>query len=101
MPRKGGVLMPKKVEVYQAEIKVQGQKLTVTHIPTATSGSWYTIHDLFEVWAAVAIDLDGTVVGWRNPPDESSRPGIEKSIREAFDIPEPLTDTPEEETDGQ
>src|SRR4030043_1846835 len=98
MPWKGGVLMPKKGEVYQAEIKVQGQNLTVTHIPTATSGSWYTVHDLFEVWAAVAIDMDGTVVGWRNPPDESFRPQIEKAIREAFDIPEPLAD---EETDEQ
>jgi len=88
--------MPKKVEVYQAEIKVQGQKFTVTHIPTATSGSWYTVHDLFEVWAAVAIDLDGTVVGWRNPPDKSSRPEIEKAIMKAFDISEPMT---EEETD--
>jgi hypothetical protein len=101
MPWKGGVLMPKKVEVYQAEIKVQGQKLTVTHIPTATSGNWYTVHDLFEVWAAVAIDLDGTVVGWRNPPDESSRPEIEKAIREAFDIPEPIPHTIEEETNEQ
>jgi len=90
--------MPKKVEVYQAEIDVQGQTFTVTHIPTATSGCWYTIHDPFEVWAAVAIDLDGTVVGWRNPPDESSRPQIEKAIREAFDIPEPM---PDEETDEQ
>ena len=90
--------MPKKVEVDQAEIKVQGREFTVTHIPTATSGSWYTVHDPFEVWAAVAIDLDGTVVGWRNPPDESSRPQIEKAIREAFDIPEPITD---EETDEQ
>ena len=90
--------MPKKVEVYQAEINVQGQKFTVTHIPTATSGSWYTVHDLFEVWAAVAIDLDGTVVGWRNPPDESFRTEIEKAIREAFDIPEPTT---EEETYDQ
>jgi len=96
MPWKGGVLMPKKVEVYQAEIKVQGQTFTVTHIPTATSGCWYTVHDLFEVWAAVAIDLDGAVVGWRNPPDESHRPGIEKAIREAFDIPEPV---PDESTD--
>ena len=77
--------MPKRIEVYQAEIKVQGKKLTVTHIPTATSGSWYTVHDPFEVWAAVAIDLDGTVVGWRNPPDESSRSEIEKAIREATD----------------
>ena len=90
--------MPEKVEVYQAEIKVQGQMFIVTHIPTATSGCWYIVHDPFEVWAAVAIDLDGTVVGWRNPPDESSRPQIEKAIREAFDIPEPMTD---EETDEQ
>ncbi len=84
--------MPKKVEVYQAETKVQGWKFTVTHIPTATSGSWHTVHDLFEVWAAVAIDLDGTVVGWRNPLDESSRSEIEKAIREAFDISEPMTE---------
>jgi len=90
--------MPKKIEVYQAEIKVQGRQFTVTHIPTATSGCWYTVHDPFEVWAAVAIDLDGTVVGWRNPPDESSRPEIEKAIREAFDILEPTTD---EETEDQ
>jgi hypothetical protein len=98
MPWKGGIFMPKKVEVYQAEIKVQERQFSVTHIPTATSGCWYTVHDPFEVWAAVAIDLDGTVVGWRNPPDESSRPQIEKAIREAFDIPEPITD---EETDDQ
>ena len=78
MPEKGGILVPKKVEVYQAEIKVQGRQFTVTHIPTATSGCWYTVHDPFEVWAAVAIDLDGTVVGWRNPPQESFRPEIEK-----------------------
>ena len=90
--------MPKKVEVYQAEIDVRGQKFTVTHIPTATSGSWYTVHDPFEVWAAVAIDLDGTVVGWQNPPDESFRTEIEKAIRKAFDIPEPTT---EEETYDQ
>jgi len=79
--------MPKKVEVYQAEIKVQEQQFTVTHIPTATSGSWYTVHDAFEVWAAVAIDLDGTVVGWRNPPDEEHRAAIEEAIKKAFGIP--------------
>ena len=88
--------MSKKVAVYQAEIEVQGRQFTVTHIPTATSGCWYTVHDPFEVWAAVAIDMDGTVVGWRNPPDESFRPEIEKAIREAFDIPEPV---PDESTD--
>ncbi len=90
--------MPKDVVVEQETIEVNGNKFTVTHIPTATSGSWFVVHDAFEMWAAVAIDLDGTVVGWRNPPDESSRPAIEKAVREAFDIPEPVT---EEETDGQ
>ena len=93
--------MPKKVEVYQAEIEVQGRKFTITHIPTATSGCWYTVHDPFEVWAAVAIDLDGTVVGWRNPPQESFRPDIEKAIREAFDIPEPIVGTTDEEIEEQ
>jgi len=90
--------VPKKVEVYQAEIRVQGREFTVTHIPTATSGCWYTVHDPFEVWAAVAIDLDGTVVGWRNPPDESFQPEIQKAIRVAFDIPEPIAGTTDEET---
>jgi hypothetical protein len=75
------------ITVRQEEIEVGGHKFFVTHIPTATSGCWYTIHDLFEVWAAVAIDLDGTVVGWRNPPDEQQRPGIEEAIKKAFDIP--------------
>jgi hypothetical protein len=101
MPEKGGILVPKKVEVYQAEIKVQGREFTITHIPTATSGCWYTVHDPFEVWAAVAIDLDGTVVGWRNPPQESFRSEIEKAIREAFDIPEPIVGTTDEETEEQ
>jgi len=87
--------LPKKVEVNQAEIVVNGHKYLVTHIPTATSGMWFTIQDVCEVWAAVAIDLDGTTVGWRNPPDEAWRLPIEKAIREAFDLPEPL---PEEET---
>ena len=52
--------MPKKVEVDQADIVVNGHKYIVTHIPTATSGMWFTIQDVCEVWAAVAIDLDGT-----------------------------------------
>ena len=79
----------KKVEVNQAEIEVEGHKFTVTHIPTATSGMWFTIHDPFEVWAAVAIDLDGSVVGWRNPPEEKWRQPIERAIRQAFELPEP------------
>ncbi len=80
--------MPKRVEVEQAEIEVKGHQYTVTHIPTATSGCWYTIQDVCEVWAAVAIDLDGTVVGWRNEPDEPWRSEMEEAIKKAFGIPE-------------
>jgi hypothetical protein len=77
--------MVKEITVHQAEIEVEGHKLFVTHIPTATSGCWYVIHDLFEMWAAVAIDLDGTVVGWRDPPDrEDFKTAVEKAIKEAF-----------------
>ncbi|MBA7593765.1 hypothetical protein ES703_00698 [subsurface metagenome] len=75
------------ITVRQEEIDVKGNRLFVTHIPTATSGCWYTVHDLFEMWGAVAIDLDGTVVGWRNPPDEEHRAAIEKAIKKAFGIP--------------
>jgi len=31
--------------------------------------------------------LDGTVVGWRNPPDEEHRAAIEEAIKKAFGIP--------------
>ena len=72
------------ITVRQEEIEVKGNRLFVTEIPTATSGGWYTVHDLFEMWAAVAIDLDGTVVGWRNPPDEEHRAIIEEAIKKAF-----------------
>lgn len=75
------------VTVRQEEIEVKGHRFTVTHIPTATSGSWFTVHDACEVWAAVAIDLDGTVVGWRNPPDETQRAAIAEAIKKAFGIP--------------
>lgn len=75
------------ITVRQEEIEVEGRHFTVTHIPTATSGSWFTVHDVCEVWAAVAIDLDGTVIGWRNPPDETHRAGIEEAIKKAFGIP--------------
>ena len=83
--------MLKTIEVKQAEIEVKGSKYWVTHIPTATSGMWYTIHDLFEVWAAVAIDLDGSIVGWRNPPDEPWATEIAKDIRRAWELPEPTS----------
>jgi hypothetical protein len=76
------------IKVRQEEIEIDGGKFFVTHIPTATSGCWYTVHDLFEVWAAVAIDLDGSIVGWRNPPEESKRESIEEAIKKAFGIPE-------------
>ena len=75
------------ITVRQEEIEVRGNRFFVTYIPTATSGCWYTVHDLFEMWAAVAIDLDGTVVGWRNPPDEEHRSAIEKAIKKAFGLP--------------
>jgi hypothetical protein len=75
------------ITVRQEEIEANGHKFFVTHIPTATSGCWYTVHDLFEVWAAVAIDLDGTIVGWRNPPDENNKAAIEEAIKKVFDIP--------------
>jgi hypothetical protein len=58
-------------------------------VPTATSGQWFTIQDPCEVWAAVAIDLNGEVVGWRNPPEERYRAGIEKAIKEAFELTVP------------
>ncbi len=77
--------MPK-VELEQQEIEVGGQKFTVTYIPTATSGCWYTIHDAREVWGAVAIDLDGRVVGWRHPPKKELRKTVEEAIKKAFQI---------------
>ena len=84
------------ITVRQEKIEVRGHKYFVTHIPTATSGCWYTVHDLFEVWAAVTIDLDGTTVGWRNEPDEPWGTEIVKAIRQAFDLPEPPREPPEE-----
>ena len=72
------------ITVQQEEIEVEGHKLFVTHIPTATSGSWFTIHEVCEVWGAVAIDMDGTVIGWRNPPDEKWQHPIVKAIKSAF-----------------
>ncbi|MBM3156907.1 MAG: hypothetical protein FJ004_06445 [Chloroflexi bacterium] len=80
--------MPKEVTVEQETIEVEGNKFTVTRIPTATSGSWFVVHDAFEIWAAVAIDdFSGDIVGWRNPPDEKHRLAIETAIKKSFDIP--------------
>ena len=42
------------VTLRQEPIEVAGGKYTVTHIPTATSGSWYVVHDAIEIWGAVA-----------------------------------------------
>jgi len=75
------------ITVRQEEIELAGKHFTVTHIPTATSGSWFTVHDACEVWAAVAIDFDGRVIGWRSPPDEEQRPAIEEAIKKSFGIP--------------
>jgi len=85
----------------QEEIEANGHRLHVTYIPTATSGCWYVIHDSFEIWAAVAIDLDGTVVGWRNPPDEELRLALEPAIRKAFDIPQPPVEHRKEYAEGE
>ena len=75
------------VTVRQEEIEVGGNRFTVTHIPTATSGSWFTVHDACEVWGAVAIDdLSGEVIGWRNPPAKLQAE-IEAAIKKAFGIP--------------
>jgi len=85
----------------QEEIEANGHQFHVTYIPTATSGCWYVIHDSFEIWAAVAIDLDGTVVGWRNPPDEKLRLALEPAIRKAFDIPQPPVEHRKEYAEGE
>jgi hypothetical protein len=80
--------VPRDVVVEQETIEVNGNRFTVTRIPTATSGSWFVVHDAFEIWAAVAIDdFSGDIVGWRNPPDEKHRLGIETAIKKSFDIP--------------
>ena len=86
MPRKE-VSVPKDVVVEQENIEVDGNRFIITRIPTATSGSWFVVHDACEIWAAVAIDdLSGEVIGWRNPPDKF-RPEIENAVKKAFDIP--------------
>ncbi|OGO39975.1 MAG: hypothetical protein A2147_03615 [Chloroflexi bacterium RBG_16_57_8] len=73
--------MPKDIVVEQADIEVDGRMFTVTRIPTATSGSWFVIHDAFEVWAALAIeDATGEIAGWRNPPDKL-RTEIENAVK--------------------
>jgi len=80
----------RRVEVEQADIQVNCHTFTVTHIPTATSGNWYTIQDACEVWSAIAIDLDGTTIGWRNPPDEPWRSEMERAVKAVFSLPAPL-----------
>jgi hypothetical protein len=83
----GGDIVPKDVAVEQENIEVNGNRFTVTRIPTATSGSWFVVHDAFEIWAAVAIDdFSGEIVGWRNPPDKF-RTGIESAIKKALPFP--------------
>ncbi len=78
----------KKVEFKQVDITVQGQTFTVTHIPTATSGMWYVIHDALEMWGAVAIDMNGRVAGWRNPPKREFKQPMADAIIRAFGIGE-------------
>jgi hypothetical protein len=88
-------------KVRQEEIDVGERHFLVTHIPTATSGCWYVVHDPFEIWAAIAIDFDGTIVGWRNPPDEELRLALEPAIRKAFDIPQPRVEKRKEYPDSE
>jgi Mg-chelatase subunit ChlD len=79
--------MPKDVVVQQEDIEASGSRFTVTRIPTATSGSWFVVHDAFEIWAAVAIDdMTGEIIGWRNPPTKSLAE-IENAVKKAFGIP--------------
>ena len=73
------------VTLRQEPIEVAGVTYTVTHIPTATSGSWYVVHDACEIWGAVAIDIDGTVIGWKNPPAKF-RAELEEAIKKSFGI---------------
>ncbi len=76
-----------KITVEQEDIVVNGNTLTITRIPTATSGSWFVCHDACEIWAAVAIDdLSGDVVGWKNPPPKLQAE-IEQAIKAVFGIP--------------
>ena len=83
--------MSKDVVVEQEDIEVNGNKFIITRIPTATSGSWFVVHDACEIWAAVAIDdFSGEVVGWRNPPDEPWRSEMERAIKAVFSLPAPL-----------
>lgn len=77
-----------RVSLRQEEITIQGTRYYVTHIPTATSGGWYVVQDACEIWGAVAIDLDGTIIGWREPPKEEIRAEVEEAIKKAFGIPE-------------
>lgn len=75
------------ITVQQEDIVVDGHGFTITRIPTATSGSWFVVHDACEIWAAVAIDdLSGEVLGWRNPPDKLQAE-IEQAIKAAFGLP--------------
>lgn len=78
--------MPRDVVLKQEDIEVAGHRFTVTHIPTATAGSWFTVHEACEVWGAVAIDITGEVIGWRNPPDEQYRVELEEAIKKAFGL---------------
>ncbi len=78
--------MTKEVTVQQAEIEVSGNRFTVTCLPTATSGCWYTVHDACEIWGAVAIYLNGEVIGWKCPPKDEFRSPLEKAIKREFGL---------------
>lgn len=81
--------MKRTIQVEQVEFDIGGQKLFATHIPTATSGRWFVVHDVLEMWGAVAFDdASGEVMGWRGSPNKTAlRIEIERNIRRAFDMP--------------
>ena len=74
------------VTLQQETIEIAGNKYFVTHIPTATSGCWYVIHEAIEIWGAVAIDIDGAVIGWKNPPAKFLAE-LEAAIKKKFELP--------------
>jgi len=73
-------------ECREETITIEGKDFRVIHIPTATSGMWFVIADACECYGLVAIDIDGTVIGWKNPPDQKGKPQLEEAIIKAFKL---------------
>jgi hypothetical protein len=43
------------------------------------------VHDVCEIWGAVAINIDGTIIGWKNPPAKFQAE-LEEAIKKSFGI---------------